>query len=125
MKQHVAILLWATAPESPHLCATPFFHAAAAAAMDAEVEIYFTGKSVLLLVPGVAAAVRASPAVEVTIYEHMGRAARLGARFIACSEALAAHGVAPSNLISEVSGFGGAAAFIGRALDPEWITLCY
>ena len=48
----VAILLWATDPAAPHRLVTPFFHAAAAAAMDVPVEIYFTARSVHLLVPG-------------------------------------------------------------------------
>jgi predicted peroxiredoxin len=125
MKQHLAILLWATSPEIPHLCATPFFHAAAAAAMDIEVEIYFTSKSVALLVPGVAAGVCGGPKSSVNIYEHMRQAAHFGARFLACTDALAAHGIDTSNLIPEVSGFGGAAAFIGRVLDPDWATLSY
>ncbi len=50
----IATLLWATEPEAPHRLATPFFHAAAAAAMDVPVEMYFTARSVHLLVLGVA-----------------------------------------------------------------------
>ena len=36
----VAILLWAADPAQPERLATPFFHAAAAAAMEVPVEIY-------------------------------------------------------------------------------------
>ena len=54
----LAIMLWATDPQEPHRCATPFFHAAAAAAMGAEVEVYFTGHSVRLLARGVADALK-------------------------------------------------------------------
>ena len=125
MKQHLAILLWATDPDLPHLCATPFFHAAAAAAMDVEVEIHFAAKSVRLLVPGVAAQLRASPRVGFTVYEHMRQAKQHGARFIACIDALEAHQVDRHALIPEVSGFGGASAFVGRALDPDWAVLTF
>ncbi len=125
MKQHLALLLWAANPEAPHLCATPFFHAAAAAAMDIEVEIYFSSKSVLLLVPGVAAAITAGQPGGPSIYAHMQQAVKFGARFIACSDALAAHRVARDSLIPEVAAFGGAAAFVGRALSPEWATLTF
>jgi predicted peroxiredoxin len=50
----VAILPWATDPAPPYLCGMPFFHAAAAGAMNAEIEAYFTSKSVRLLEQGVA-----------------------------------------------------------------------
>ena len=47
-RRGLAILLWATDPDDPARCATPFFHAAAAAAMDLEVELYFASRSVRL-----------------------------------------------------------------------------
>ena len=46
----LAILLRATDPDQPALCATPFFHALAASALDVQVEVHFTARSVLLLV---------------------------------------------------------------------------
>jgi predicted peroxiredoxin len=125
MKSRLAILLWSTAPASPHLCATPFFHAAAAAALDAEVEVHFSASSVLLLVKGSAAALFADDKRNRSIYDHMQQASRLGARFLACSDALDAHGVGRETLIPEVNGVAGAAAFVGRALDPEWVTLVF
>ena len=68
MKNRVAILLWAANPAQPHLCATPFFHAAVAAAMDAEVEIYFTNASVRLLGKGVAVALPAMTSLKLQLY---------------------------------------------------------
>ena len=79
----VAILLWATAPETPHLLATPFFFAAAAAAMDMRVEIYFTARSVQLLVPGVAAGLRADVRSDKTILASMQEAVSHGAVLLA------------------------------------------
>ncbi len=125
MKQHLAILLWATSPEFPHLCATPFFHAAAASAMDVEVEIYFAGKSVQLLVPGTAKSLYAGHSQEISIYDHMSQALAHGARFLVCRDALDANRVDAEHVISGVAGFAGAAAFMGRVLDPEWVTLTY
>jgi len=125
MKQHLAILLWATGPDAPHLCATPFFHAAAAAAMDAEVEIYFSSKSVLLLVPGTAEKITAGRPGDSSVYAHMQQAAKFGARFIACIDALEAHGLTRGCLIPEVSAFGGATSFVGRTLSPDWATLTF
>ena len=54
MSERLAILVWAAEPGTPQLCATPFHFAATAAAMDAEVEMYFTARSVQLLAKGVA-----------------------------------------------------------------------
>jgi len=125
LKSRLAILLWATSPEAPHLCAAPFFHAAAAAAMDADVEVHFESKSVLLLVAGVAAQLYAGNERNKSVYDHMQQAATLGAKFFACSDALVAHGVERSALIPEVAGISGAAAFLGRALDTEWATLVF
>ena len=121
----VAILLWATDPSAPERLATPFFHAAAAAAMDAPVEIYFTAASVRLLVPGVAATLRASPHVDKTVLAHMQDAAGHGARFFACSDALVAQGLADTPLIAECAGRGGAVQFMARALDLRWRTLVF
>jgi hypothetical protein len=125
MKSRLAILLWAADPDAPQLCATPFFQAAAAAAMDAEVEVHFSSRSVLLLAHGVAARLYAGGDRDKTIYDHMQQAARLGARFLACSDALEAHGIERTRLVPEVSGVAGAAAFLGRVLDPDWATLVF
>jgi predicted peroxiredoxin len=125
MKSRLAILLWATDPDEPHRCATPFFHAAAAAAMDGEVEVHFSSRSVLLLVEGVASHLHAGGTHEKSIYDHMQQAARLGARFLACSDALDAQGVDRKALVPELTGVAGAAAFLGRVLDPEWSTLVF
>lgn len=125
MRSHLAILLWATSADSPHLCATPFFHAAAAAAMDVEVEMHFASKSVLLLVEGIAATLYAGDERDVSIYQHLQQATQFGAKLYACSDALAAQKLQPAMLIRELTGVAGATAFIARALDPEWSTLVF
>ena len=121
----VAILLWAADASAPERLATPFFHAAAAAAMEVPVELYFSAASVHLLVPGVADALRASPRVSKTVGDNLREAAAHGARFFACSDALAAHGLADTPLIAEVAGRGGAVQFMARALDLRWRTLVF
>lgn len=120
----IAILLWAADPDAPHRLATPFFHAAAAAAMDLPVEIYFTARSVQLLVPGVAAALRASDHPK-TILDAMREAVAHGAVLLACTDALQAHGLARDALIPECSGHGGAVQFMARAADLRWHTLVF
>jgi predicted peroxiredoxin len=125
MKHHLAILLWAAGPEAPQLCATPFFNAAAAAAMDVEVEIYFTSRSVKLLARGVAEALYTGPRQRETVYNFMQRAAEQGAKFYACSHAMQEYGVAEQDFILEVSGISGAATYMARCMDEAWVTLTY
>jgi predicted peroxiredoxin len=121
----VAILLWAAEPETPQRLATPFFHAAAAAAMDVPVEIYFTARSVHLLVPGVASQLRASERFDKTVLDAMREAVAHGARLLACTDALHAQGLDPAQLIAECSGRGGAVQFMARAADLRWRTLVF
>lgn len=121
----LAILLWASEPAAPHRLATPFFHAAAAAAFDLPVEIYFSARSVLLLRPGVAAGLRASATHPDTVYDAIRAAVAHGAVLLACSDALQAHGLAATPLIPECERRGGAVQFIARATDLRWRTLVF
>ena len=125
IRKRVVLLLWAANPDQPHLCATPFFNAAAAAAMDAEVEVYFTSKAVRLLVKGVAEALHTGPRRRETVYGFMQQAARQGARFYACSQALDEYGVAAGDLIPEASGVAGTFTYMARCMDDEWVALVY
>lgn len=120
----VAILLWAADPSQPERLATPLFHAAAGAAMDVPVEIYFTAASVHLLVPSVAASLRASPRVDKTIADNLREAVEMGARLFACSDALQAQGVDAATLMPGCER-GGAVQFMARAIDLRWRTLVF
>ena len=119
------LLLWAANPDNPHQCATPFFDAAAALAMDGEVEVYFTGKAVQLLAQGVAEKMPSGPRQRETVYAFMQQAARHGARFYACSHALEEHGLTAADLIPEASGVAGAVTYMARCMDDEWTALVY
>lgn len=125
MKNRIAFLLWAANPDNPHLCATPFFHAAVAAAMDIEVEMYFTNASVRLLAKGVAAKLPSGPRRRDTVYAFMQRAAAQGAKFYACSQAMEEYGVAEVDWIPEVTGAAGAAVYMTRCLDDAWSCITY
>lgn len=124
-RKKLAILLWSATPDRPQLCATPFVHAAAAAAFDCEVEIHFAGPTVRLLVAGVADALRPWPGVETSIYQMMRQAANLNVSFRACAMAMSALVGPDDALIAEYSGTAAASAFVDRALDPEWATLVF
>lgn len=121
----VAILLWATDPAAPERLATPFFHAAAAAAMDIPVEIYFSAKSVMLLKPGIAEVLLPNPRHPKTALDSIREATALGAQLFACSDALAAHGLETIALIGECQNRGGAVQFMARAADQRWRALVF
>jgi predicted peroxiredoxin len=124
-RRKLAILLWSATAEHPQLCATPFVHAAAAAAFDCKVEIHFAGPTVRLLVAGVADALRPWPGVEISIYAMMRQAANLDVRFHACAMAMDSLVNKDESLIPEYAGTLGASAFVDRVLDPEWATLVF
>lgn len=124
-RTRLLVLLWAANPDQPHLCATPFFNAAAAAALDAEVEVYFTAKAVQLLRKGVAAGLWSGPRERETVYGFMQQAARQGAKFFACSQAMAEYGLSAEDLVPEACGSAGAVTYMARCLDDEWVTLVY
>jgi len=125
MKQKLAILLWGATIDRPQLCATPFVHAAAAAAFDCEVEIHFAGPTVRLLVEGVAAGLRPWPGNATSILDMMRQAANLDVRFLACAMALGALVGHDEALIREYGGTAAASLFVQRTLDPEWATQVY
>lgn len=123
----LALLVWAADPSRPELCATPFYFAAAAAAMDVDVEMYFTARSVELLRTGVAESLAAAagpgnPGGK-TVADFRREALAFGVKLFACPTALASHGVPAAELIPQVTAQAGAAAYLGRALDPAWRTL--
>ncbi|WP_186453990.1 DsrE family protein [Denitratisoma sp. DHT3] len=119
----LAILLWSATPERPDRCAAPFVHAMAAAALDCEVEIHFSGAAVALLIAGAAA--EAHTAAGKPLYAFMQEAAALGVRFYACSMAARQHLPPDAALVPEFTGHAGATAFVARTLDPEWRTLVF
>ncbi len=125
MKQKLAILLWGATVDQPMLCATPFVHAAAAAAFDCEVEVHFSGPTVRLLVDKVADQMRPWVGSDVSIYAMMRQAANLDVRFLACAMAMNALVGADEKLIPEYAGTAAASAFVQRSLDPDWATLVY
>ncbi len=93
--------------------------------MDAEVEIYFTSRSVKLLSRGVAESLHTGPRQRETVYAFMQRAAEHGAKFYACSHAMEEHGVAERDFVPEVTGIAGAAVYMARCLDDQWVAITY
>lgn len=121
----LALLLWSTDPDRPALCAAPFVYATAAAAMDAEVEIHFAARSVLLLQPGVANTIYSDAARTRSVADFMADALSQRVRFLGCAMAMREHLPHGGPLIEGFAGHAGATAFVQRALDPAWRTLVF
>jgi predicted peroxiredoxin len=116
MSERLAILLWSAPLGEQERLRAPFVYAAAAAALDAEVEMHFSGQTVRLLV---------ADAENREIKEYMREVAAEGVRFLGCSSALKRHVREGERMIDEYAGAAGAASFSQRALDPEWRTLVF
>lgn len=125
MSDKLVIMLLTISPDQPHLCGTPFFQAAAAAAMDVEVEIYFASKATRLLVKQVAEEIHPSESKLKSVYGFMQDAAELGVKFFACGGALDAYAITPDLLIPECTGVAGGAAYISRVMDDDWKSISY
>lgn len=125
MAEKLAIMLLNINPDHPHVCGTPFFQAAAAAAMDVEVEIYFASRAVRLLIDGVADQIYPSDNLTKSVYGFMKDAADLGVKFFACGGAMEPCDVTKEQLLPECTGIAGAATFVTRVMDDEWKTITY
>lgn len=124
-QRRLAILVWSATQDRPDLLAAPFVYAAAAAALDAEVEMHFAGRTVRLLVDGEAARLRSADWSDKTIEHFVSQAAKAGVRFLACGTAHATYLRAGEKMVEGFAGSAGAAAFAERALDPAWKTLVF
>jgi predicted peroxiredoxin len=104
---------------------TPFFQATIAAVMDLEVEVYFAGPSTRLLIKGFADVIHPGSAREKSVYSFMQDAHEAGARFYACTGAMAENGLTLDNAIPEMDGVRGGAAFISEVIEDNVVTLTY
>jgi len=116
MSDKLAILLWSAPLDEPERLRAPFVYAQAAAALDAEVEIHFSGTTVRLLV---------ADTKNAEIKSYMKEVASEGVRFLGCSSALRRHVRGSEKMIPEFGGAAGAASYAQRAIDPEWRTLVF
>lgn len=104
--------------ESPERCATPFFLAAAAAAMENEVGIYFTMNGPTLLRKGVAEKMgpkgdRGSP-----LSFFIEQALDVGVKLYVCQPSLDLHDLTMDDIVEGVKMIGGA-AFNNMATESD------
>jgi predicted peroxiredoxin len=107
--------------DEPSKSATPFFLAAAAAAMDIEAAIYFTMDGATLLKKGVADGLnikRGQGGESLSFF--MDQALELGVKFYVCQPSLDLHSLSMDDLVQGVEMIGGA-AFNSMALDADLV----
>lgn len=110
-------------PETPQRCATPFYMASIAAAMDSEAQIIFQIDGVLLLKKGVAEGIVAKEGGK-TVLEFLREAKEAGVEMWVCSAALQLHDMTEDDLIEECDGVVGAAYMTDEGMDAD-LVLCY
>ncbi len=104
--------------ESPERCATPFFLAASAAAMDADVSIYFTMNGPQLLKKGVAEQIGPKGERGEKLRYFIDQALDCGVKLLVCQPSLDLNDLEQTDLIEGVRMIGGA-AFNDMAMDAD------
>jgi predicted peroxiredoxin len=121
----LALLLWSADLKQPERLATPFVMAQAAAALDQQVELYFTAQSVHLLTPA-AGGIRVGFGPEQrALADYLAQLHELDIPLYACGQALHAAGLQRGDLIDQCAGLGGAVQFMARSADGAWHTLVF
>jgi predicted peroxiredoxin len=107
MDEDRILIIMTSGPETPRRCATPFFMATLAAAMDYEVDMFFTIDGGLLLVKGAADKVYPKEGGR-SAGGYLQDALEAGVHFKACTASMELHGLKREDLIDDVEMVGGA-----------------
>ncbi len=110
-------------PDTPQRCATPFYMANVAAAMDNEALMIFQIDGVLLMKKGVAEGLYAKEGGK-RVIEFIREAKDAGVAMKVCSAALQLHDMTEDDLIPECDGVVGAAFMTDEGLAAD-LVLCY
>lgn len=101
------LIIMTSGPDTPRRCATPFFFASLAAAMDYDVTMFFTIDGTLLLKKGLAETVYPKAGGK-PVSAFLNEALENGVKFLACTASTELHDLQPSDLIDQVKMVGGA-----------------
>jgi predicted peroxiredoxin len=101
------LIIMTSGPDTPRRCATPFFFASLAAAMEYEVTMFFTIDGTLLLKKGMAETIYPKAGGK-PVSDFLKDAAEAGVEFLACSASTELHDLKPEDLIDGVKMVGGA-----------------
>ncbi len=101
------LIVMTSGPDTPHRCATPFFFATLAAAMDYDVTMFFTIDGTLLLKQGVADCVFPKAGGK-PVGDFLRDALEAGVKFIACTASMELNDIKEEELIPDIKMVGGA-----------------
>lgn len=107
MADDKVMILMTSGPDTPRRCATPFFFASLAAAMEYDVTMFFTIDGTLLLKKGLAETIYPKAGGK-PVSEFIQDALEGGVKFLACTASTELHDLQPSDLIDGVKMVGGA-----------------
>ena len=102
------LIIMTSGPDTPRRCATPFFFATLAAAMDYEVSMFFTIDGTLLLKKGMAETIYPKAGGK-PVSEFLKDAMEAGVKFTACTASMELHDLTADDLVEGVKLVGGAA----------------
>ncbi len=107
MADDSVLIIMTSGPDTPRRCATPFFFASLAAAMEYEVNMFFTIDGTLLLKKGLAETVYPKAGGK-PVSAFIQDALDAGVNFLACTASTELHDLTPEDLIDGVKMVGGA-----------------
>ena len=117
----VALLLWSVSLERPELVVTPFVLAQANAALECDVELFFTATSIRLLQKQEQSTLVGYGPKRQTLGDILEQTRAAGAQFHACSQAMQQLGLQRGDLVP--CEIGGVLQFSARLTDPHWHAL--
>lgn len=107
MGEDKILIVMTSGPDTPRRCATPFFMATLAAAMDYEVTMFFTIDGTLLLKKGLAKTIFPKAGGK-SVEAFLNEALEAGVKMTACTASIELHDLAAGDLIDGVKMVGGA-----------------
>ena len=107
MADDKVMIIMTSGPDTPRRCATPFFFASLAAAMEYEVTMFFTIDGTLLLKKGMAETIFPKEGGK-PVSAFIQDALDAGVEFLACTASTELHDMQPSDLLEGVQMVGGA-----------------
>jgi len=107
MDEDKVMIVMTSGTDTPRRCATPFFMATIAAAMDYEVAMFFTIDGTQLLKKGVADTVFPKEGGK-AVGDYLRDAMEAGVKFYACTASTELHDLTAADLIDGVEMVGGA-----------------
>lgn len=124
-KHGCAVLVCHSGLHAPERAATLFVSVQAMAALDLQVELYFTGHSVQLLQKEYQTQLIGYADSRKDLAHYLRETTALGVRLLACAQALHHLGLSPSDLSAHCAGLGGVVQFAARCAEPGWQALVF